>query len=72
MAYLNQDTLKNNAYFAHPENILLAMVNDAREEIRERAWFQILDLRRATNQIKRTFKQVNIQIDADNYTEIID
>ncbi|XP_050340757.1 uncharacterized protein LOC126767235 [Bactrocera neohumeralis] len=37
--------IQNNSYFAHPENILLAMLYDKRKDVRERAIKKILHYR---------------------------
>ena len=37
-----QPVIKRNAYFCHPENILIAMVNDDSHVIRKLAWKGLL------------------------------
>ena len=41
--------VKNNAYFAHPENILLAMVYDENPAIRKLGWQRILKAKEAAS-----------------------
>ena len=42
--------VQRNCYFAHPENILLTMVNDSDASIRKLGWSRILDARRNEEQ----------------------
>lgn len=42
---LVEKSLEINSYFAHLENITLAMTNDENEEIRQKAWSKILEAR---------------------------
>lgn len=67
--------IQRNTYFAHAENILLAMVTDPREHIRELELRRILKARKMASQESqlsvRTFKIPTINFDANEYTEII-
>lgn len=67
--------IQRNAYFAHAENILLTMVTDPRELIRELGLRRILQARKMASQetkIKvRTFEIPTINFDANDYTEMI-
>ncbi|CAH0562822.1 unnamed protein product [Brassicogethes aeneus] len=62
----------DNAYFAHPENILLAMLTDPRSYIRELAARRIKKCRMQTNKTVRVFRVPFINLDADDYTSLID
>lgn len=42
------DCLKQNVYFAHPENLLLSMLVDDREEVRKFALKQMIKAREMT------------------------
>ncbi|KAB0805378.1 hypothetical protein PPYR_02348 [Photinus pyralis] len=63
-----------NSYFAHPENILLGMLGDTREHIRELAVRRILKARRSNiQQFPRQFEVPNsLNINASCYTDLID
>lgn len=67
--------IQRNGYFAHPENILLAMIADERQHIRELALKRVLKFKvnsiPALNEI-RIFKVPIINFDAKDYTELID
>lgn len=65
--------IQRNAFFAYPENVLLAMLADDRKHIRELALRRILQSRvpRYDNQI-RDFKVPKLNFDATDYTELID
>lgn len=65
--------LGNNAYFAHLENLLLAMINDDRPFIRELAWFRILQTKQTnTNDSIRPFRLPKLNFNALDYIEMID
>lgn len=70
MRKIIKETLQRNAFFASPENILMAMTNDESDTIREIAWFRIMQAR--TMQAPRNFKLPKVNFEADNYTELID
>lgn len=65
--------IQRNAFFAHPENVLLAMLADDRKYIRELALRRVLKSRvsRNDNQI-RDFKVPKLNFAATDYTELID
>lgn len=67
-------TLKRNGYFAHPENVLLAMVNDDNVAVRREGWLKIIYARRneLNNGIIRPFQIPEINFDCSGYTEMID
>lgn len=64
--------MARNAYFAHPENILLEMLNDERPHIRQLAVCRILKARSnsASNEL-RTFMVPKINFEANDYIELI-
>lgn len=67
--------IQRNAFFCHPENMLLAMIVDDREHIRELGYRRIL---KARNQKQlpegdiRNFEIPSINFAAKDYTELID
>ncbi|CAH0558644.1 unnamed protein product [Brassicogethes aeneus] len=66
--------IQRNAFFCHPENMLLAMIVDEREHIRELGYSRVL---RAKTEIPkgksvRNFVTPLIHFDATDYTELID
>lgn len=65
--------IQRNAYFAHPENLLLCMVVDSRRHIRELAIRRILKARNSKkhNHV-RIFKIPEINFDCSDYSEMID
>lgn len=65
--------LQNNAYFAHPENVLLAMTNDDRASVRELAWFRIMAAKESNkNDLIRTFRLPKIKLNTTDYVDLID
>lgn len=65
--------IQRNAYFAHPENLLLAMIKDKRPNIRKLALCRIIRTReqQRPNSI-RQFKVPVLNFDAQEYYEMID
>lgn len=65
--------LQRNAYFAHHENLLLAMVTDERNHIRELGFRRIMKAKQAISESDsiRIFKPPNLNFEAKDYTEII-
>lgn len=63
--------IQDNAYFAHPENVLVAMLVDTRQHIRELAVRRILKARKLGIK-KRIFKIPKINFDAEDYIDLID
>lgn len=79
--YLSDDLLQvinpvieRNAFFAHPENVLLAMIADDRKPIRELGYRRIVKARQSASKGKtiRNFVPPKINFKATDYTEIID
>ena len=66
--------LQKNGYFAHSENVLLAMVNDENKIIGELGRRRVLRSRKLFNSVTniRIFKIPNINFDADNFCDMID
>jgi hypothetical protein len=67
--------LKRNAFFAHPENMLLAMITDDRPHIRELGLRRILKARstQATDKTIRRFRvpELNMNAESDTYEDMI-
>lgn len=67
-------SISTNAFFAHPENITLAMLNDTDKCVRRKGWTSIVSARE-TNVIQesvRYFRVPKINFSCRNYTELID
>ena len=67
--------VSRNAYFAHPENLLLAMLDDEDENIRKKAVDIIKDIRtehQPSHRPVRPFSVPEIDYNADNYYSMID
>lgn len=64
--------IQRNAYFAHPENILVTMLFDARYEIRHIAMEHIKQARRnSDNSCVRIFKPPSLNFNANDYFDMI-
>ena len=64
--------LQRNAYFAHPENILIAMLADENASIRELAWRRIKKSRSEELSKKvREFKIPELNFECNDYHDII-
>ncbi|GBP06283.1 Protein asteroid homolog 1 [Eumeta japonica] len=65
--------IQRNAYFAHPENLLLAMLTDEEKHIRELAARRILKARSSpsTGKLPRTFEVPELNFDAKSYIDLI-
>lgn len=77
--YLSQDlldiidpVLQRNGYFGHPENVLLSMISDERQNIRELGLRRILKARLEKSSILREFRVPKLQFDASEYFDLID
>lgn len=64
----------NNAYYCHPENILLSMITDEEQEIRELGYEKIRIARNDPPPILRQFiiPKENINFECNYYVEMID
>ncbi|CAG9791202.1 unnamed protein product [Diatraea saccharalis] len=65
--------IQRNAYFAHPENLLLAMLTDEEKHIRELAARRILKARNSPSmgKLPRTFEVPKLNFDAKCYIDLI-
>lgn len=77
--YLNDDlkaiidpVIARNAYFAHPENLLLAMLTDDKQHVRELGLRRILKAREVKTKGIRQFKLPSLNFDAADYINLID
>lgn len=67
-------SIQRNSYFAHPENILLAMIHDARKGIRKQAFEKILIARsrqKSSDYAPRIFEIPEVNFKATKYTNLI-
>ena len=66
--------IARNAYFAHPENVLLSMISDSRRNIRQEAIEKIVQARRdnSDNTEIRLFRVPDINFQANDYTDMVD
>lgn len=73
LRYVMNSVVERNAFFAHPENLLVSMLFDERDYIRRLAFRRIIKAREAERNIKyRIFKPPKINLSATDYTEIIE
>ena len=64
--------VQRNAFYAHPENILFAMIRDDRKEVRELGWRRVLKARTQNqNKSVRKFVIPPLNFRAQNYCDII-
>lgn len=64
--------IQRNGYFAHPENILLAMLTDSKQHIRELGARRILKARSNQDDTPRLFQIPDLNFSASSYIELID
>ena len=64
--------IQRNAFFLHPENILLSMIRDQSSTMRELGWRRILALRESATGELRKFAIPTINLDCSNLSDIID
>ena len=68
-----EPVIQRNAYFAHPENILLGMVFDEVEETRRFAWDMIIKAKYSPRQqYRREFHIPKLEFNATEFEKIID
>ena len=69
-----EPVIQRNAFFAHPENLLMSMVHDESGFIRELGWRRIRKARnaRANENNLRTFSVPKLNFNASDYTAMID
>lgn len=63
--------IQRNSFFAHPENLLLAMIFDNRRPIRELGLRRIIEARRVKSNSVRVFKLPKLNFQAADYIDII-
>ena len=64
--------LKNNSYFAHPENVLLSMLADSRKQCREKAIQQVTEARQVTSDEVREFQlPQTLNLEAEDYVNMV-
>lgn len=63
--------IERNGYWAHPEAILLAMLADADDAVRQQAVSWILRCRKEERDELRPFQLPVINFDAEHYTQLI-
>lgn len=63
--------IQRNKFFAHPENVLLAMIFDNRRPIRELGLRRIIEARRVKSNSVRVFKLPKRNFQAADYIDII-
>ena len=64
--------LQTNGYWAYGENIIVAMLADGRQEIRERTVTIILQCRQRPNDYIRQFRPSHINFNAEDYTQLVE
>lgn len=67
-----QKVLQTNGYWAHGENILVAMLADERQEIREMAVDIILQCRQRPSDDIRQFRPPHINFNAEDYIQLVE
>lgn len=69
-----KEAIQENAYFAHPENVLLAMICDENQNTRQRAYEKILLARKKAvkSDDVRPFELPHINFECSSYQNIID
>lgn len=67
------ECIAHNAYFAHPENIILAMVADSTQNIRKTAFdkIRVALSNEASMETIRKFEKPHLNFDASNYYDMI-
>ena len=64
--------LQRNEFFAHPENILISILMNEQEHVRELAWRRVLKCRSSSPLERRKFVVPKVLFDAEHYYEMID
>lgn len=66
--------IERNSFYAHPENILIAMIFDERRHIRELGLRRVLKARQSASTGKgiRNFHTPSLKFDALDYTDMMD
>lgn len=63
--------LQRNAFFAHPENILLSMISDSRPHIRKLGWCRIKKARTTNSNSVRRFSVPPLNKQCEDYIDIL-
>ena len=63
--------LQRKGFFAHPENILISILMDKQEHVRELAWRRILKCRSNSSMERRKSVVPKVLVDAKHYYEMI-
>lgn len=70
-----KESISRNAFFAHPENVMLALLNDNNEEVRHKSWNIILKTRNARrnadSQTLRIFVVPKLNFDCTDYKDLV-
>ena len=66
--------IQRNSYFAHPENVILAMITDHQPHIRELRFRKVMNARvlKQSRQIRKFKVSAKLNFDATKYYDIID
>lgn len=64
--------IQRNAFFLHPENLLICMLADDRTHVKELALRRVLKARLTHDQKLRSFAVPKINFDVNDYIELID
>ena len=72
MKQVTDPVLKRNSFFAHPENLLLAMITDDRIHVRKLGLSRILKARSQRVAGVRKFAVPALNYDSSDYIEMID
>lgn len=65
-------SLSRNAYLAHPEHVMLALLNDDDLEVRRNGWLNVLNARNMANdQTLRIFKVPKLNFDCTDYKDLV-
>ena len=63
--------IQRNAYFGHPENILLSMINDDQKHVRELGWRRILKARTLARSAIRSFEIPELNFNSSTFIDMI-
>ena len=66
-----QNVVQRNGYFGHPESILLAMLGDDDQAVRDKGVNHVLSLRKNDTSV-RLFHLPTLNLEADTYYELAD
>jgi hypothetical protein len=67
-----EKSIQNNSFYAHPENMLIAMLCDEDISVRYLAYQRIVAARSVTSTIVRQFQKPTINFNAKKYYDLID